>query len=232
MAGKRGNGKTKTNKQTKAKGPRDAKAGDNKPPRTFDEERALFLSHNRVMIDARAKVNAAKAIELDALMAAKADGFDKKDFDIARDLAAGHKPEAKVETDVRRRLRVARFVGHKLGEQYDLFELPDRTPAVDRAYDAGKQASMENKPRKPPHAPESEQYAAWIAGYNAHQETIMSGFKAPPSTDADGDEIKSGTFVPRSAFSKAALDAGVIGPESEPAAPPPLPPTAQEESEL
>ena len=58
--------------------------------------------------------------------------------------------------------------------QMDLFEEPDRTPAADRAYDAGKQASMENQPRKPPHDPSTIQYERWMAGYADHQATLAA----------------------------------------------------------
>jgi hypothetical protein len=201
-----------------------SKPGDNGPPDlTFDEKRALFLSHNGSVVEARAKVVAAKKI-LD---------FPKKEFDIARDLASGVRGETKIKADVTTRLRVARYIGHKLGAQYDLFAEPDRTPAVDTAYDAGKMASMNNEPRKPPHAPETEQYRAWVAGYNDHQGTLGESLgRGAPETGKDGEPIKSGTFVPRSAFSKAALDAGVTGPEADAAAKSPLPPAAQQPDDL
>lgn len=216
--------------------------GNGEPPvLSFDEERALFLRHRKLIEDQEAKVAAIKLV-LDGLYAdAKVDGkFTKEEFRIARDLAASPKREAKVAGDVRKRLRVARFIGHPMGRQFDLFEQPDRTPAVESAYDAGKQASMENRPRRPPHAPEVPQYEEWMRGYNDHQATLAAAFKRTPQTGSDGEPIKSGTFVPRSAFSKAALEAGATGAGSDPRPEPPvdqpepspLPAAAQGESEL
>lgn len=217
-----------------------SKKGDNGgPPLTFDEERALFLHHRELIETQETKLAAIKLV-LDKLYAdAKVDGkFTKEEFRIARDLAASPKREAKVQGDVRKRLRVARFIGHPMGAQFDLFEAPDRTPAVERAYDAGKQASMENRPRRPPYSPEVPQYEEWMSGYNAHQEMLAAGFKRPADVGADGERIESGTFVPRSAFSKAAAEAGVIGPGADPrpeppaAEPSPLPPASQADTEL
>jgi hypothetical protein len=38
---------------------------------------------------------------------------------------------------------------------------------------------MQNEPRKPPHAPETEAYRAWMDGYESHQRELAGGFKAP-----------------------------------------------------
>lgn len=217
-----------------------SKRGDNGPPAlTFDEQQALFLSHRGPIVAAKAKFDAAKKALDELYAAAKKEGIPKKQFEIAADLAAGLKKEAKRRADVETVLRVARYIGHAMGEQFDLFSQPDRTPLVDRAYQEGRQASLENRAAKPDYAPDTEAYRAYMAGFHDDQKKLGQGFKSP-EIGKDGEPIKSGSFVPRSAFSKTALDAGVTGPAADALAkipgeapePSPLPPAAQGETEL
>lgn len=140
-----------------------------------------FLQHRTAWISWQGKVAAVEEIGRDVKAALKADGYTVKQMQIADQLAGKAKAEAKVVAEVKDRLQVARWIGHPMGAQLDLFEQPDRTPITDRAFDAGKIASMNNQPRKPPHAPDTEAYRSWMAGYNNHQETLAGGFKAPPS---------------------------------------------------
>ena len=114
----------------------------------------------------------------DVVSALKADGFTKKQMQIADDLGTV-KGAVKIETEVSDRLKVARWIGHALGAQMDLFEQPDRTPAVDIAYDEGKRASMTNARAKPDYAPSSPQYAWYMAGYHDHQRELAGGIRAP-----------------------------------------------------
>jgi hypothetical protein len=74
-----------------------------------------------------------------------------------------------------------------MGAQLDMFSEPDRTPATDRAYDEGKQASMENRQGKPPYDPSLPQHQKWLEGYADHQATLAKGFK-PLSQKAAGDD--------------------------------------------
>lgn len=149
-----------------------------KPKLTADEMRSLFLTHRTSWNEWKAKLAVVEKIERDTKAALKADGFTVKQMQIADSLLTV-KGEAKITGEVKDRLQVAMWVGHPMGAQLDLFEQPDRTPSVDRAYDNGKMASMQGNPAKPPHAPETEQYRHWLAGYHDHQRELMGGFKAP-----------------------------------------------------
>jgi hypothetical protein len=71
-----------------------------------------------------------------------------------------------------------------MGQQYDLFERPAPMPAVDRAYDEGKMASMQNQPAKPPYDPSVPQYGAYMQGFHDHQATLAGGIK--PLKDGSG----------------------------------------------
>ena len=79
-------------------------------------------------------------------------------------------------------LQVARWLGHPMGAQLDMFEAPDRTPIADRAYDEGKQASIENRSAKPSYAPETEAYRSYMSGYHDHQRELAGGLKAPTTS--------------------------------------------------
>ena len=152
--------------------------GHNKKSKlTPDQERKLFLEHRGAWNRAQAKVKAAQAVLTDVKAALKNDGFTVKQFQIA-DALADVKGEVRIHTEVTDRLKVARWIGHPMGSQMDLFEQPDRTPSVDRAYDQGKQASMENKPAKPPYAPDLPQYKSYMDGFHDHQRQLAGGIKA------------------------------------------------------
>jgi len=94
--------------------------------------------------------------------------------------------EAKVKARIATQAKAAKWKGLPLGAQIELsLGEPDRTPSVDKAFDAGKMASMNNEPRKPPHDPSVPQYEAWLNGYAAHQE-ILAG-KIGRGNDDDKD---------------------------------------------
>lgn len=83
--------------------------------------------------------------------------------------------EAAVTDRIRAQATAAKWAGLPIGAQIELqLGEPDRTPAVDRARDEGKKASMENKPRKSGYAAETPQHAAWMDGYNEHQGTLAA----------------------------------------------------------
>lgn len=217
--GKGGAGKPRANPKTKAGVPGAAgvaAAGHNSKGSklTSDEERSLFLRHRTSWNEYQAKLKVVEKIGIDVKAALKADGFKVGQMVIADQLTTV-KGEAKVVGEVRDRLKVARWIGHAMGNQLDLFEQPDRTPSVDRAFDLGVQDSMEGKPRKPPHSPETEQYRSYMAGFDKHQETLRGGVgrgNGEPSAEQPKDaaaadkvhasEATSGVGVPRSEFKR------------------------------
>lgn len=145
--------------------------------RTEDQVRELFLKHRNPWNAAQASLKSAKKRLADVVAALKNDGFKKKQMEIA-DMFGEVKGEARVTAEVADRLQVARWLGHPMGAQLDLFAQPDRTPITESAYDAGKMASMQNEGRKPPHAPETEAYRSWMSGYEDHQRELAGKFKS------------------------------------------------------
>ena len=78
--------------------------------------------------------------------------------------------EARERAAIASTLQAAVWMGSPLGTQLALFDEPDRTPSVDRAFDEGKKDSMENKPAKPAYAPDLPQYKSYMDGYAEDQD--------------------------------------------------------------
>jgi hypothetical protein len=146
-----------------------------------DAIRALFLQHRGPWNSFKAKLKAVQELGKDVKAALKADGFLVKEFEVADDLATV-KGEAKVTGDVTLRLRVARWIGHPMGAQLDLFAQPNKPTlsVVDQARDDGKRAAMEHETPKPPHAPETEAYKAWMEAYHEEQGRQVRALIKPP----------------------------------------------------
>ena len=181
-------------KAAKAKAPSAPGKGHNKGPtdRSGDDIREGFLVHRGTWNQLTAAQKALDKRWTDAKAALKADGYKVIQMQIADDLSGSPKQEDKVRTAVNDRLQVAVWVGHPLGAQFDLFAQPDRTPAVDRARDQGRQASMENKPCKPDYDSSTPQYAAFMEGYQEDQARITSGIKPLKDEDGEGDDEDGG----------------------------------------
>ncbi len=173
--------KTKPSKGLKVGRPKSLK-GITRFNSPIDEgDKARFHQHLPVVMAGRERVATATADLRNAYKAAKAHGFSKTDFDYAHDVETPERESAAKE-GIRRRLLVAKWMGSDLGSQLDLFSEPTRVPAVDRAYEEGQTASMQNKAAKPNYAPATEAYAKYMAGYHDHQAAIV---KAKASKTAD-----------------------------------------------
>lgn len=141
---------------------------------TDNEERELFARHRSTWLVLTSQQKLLDEKFSKAKGAIKADGFKVLHMRIADDLASP-KGEKKVHADVKDRLWVARMIGHALGRQMDFFDQPDRTPAVDRAYQEGRTASIENQPRQCTQYHETtEQFREFMRGYNDHQEELVA----------------------------------------------------------
>jgi hypothetical protein len=158
--------------------------------RTEDQIRAGFLHHRQAWTQMTARQKALDKQWTDVKAALKADGYKVIQMQVADDLAGSPKQEAKVHAAVRDRLQVARWVGHPMGAQLDLFAQPDRTPATDKAYDEGKQAFMEDKRATPPYAPGVPQYTQWLSGYHDAQDArVRGGLKPIHPEDPDAENF-------------------------------------------
>lgn len=179
--------------------------------------RTLFLAYmngtdgNPCIPNLKALVSKANSKYRAALKAAKKDGFEQFMFETAA-LVSTPEGELEFKTRIGRQLQAAQFMGSTVGNQLDLFNEPDRTPAVDRAYDEGKQASMENKQASPGYDPSTAQYARYLEGFHDNEAKKLKGMKktgdksavapdvpkAPPAPTPIGSGQTSGVPMTRS----------------------------------
>ena len=141
-----------------------------------DELRALALNHKGLFERALAAKKAKDADFLNVTKRIKAE-LGKSGVAIIKAMIEldSDEGQAVVIERIRAQARAARWAGLPIGTQIELsLSEPDRTPAVDRAKDEGKAASMGNKPAKPPYSPETPQYKSWMDGYHEHQTTLAS----------------------------------------------------------
>jgi hypothetical protein len=141
-----------------------------------DEQRALFLSDvakRKKLIEAK---DAAVAALRNNAKSIKADGFTVAQVDFAIRIQTPEGEES-ARDKMAREVEAAKWSGSPIGTQFS-FDLQDRTPAVDRAFDEGKQAEMEGKRATPPYDPSVPQYHEWLKGYHASQESkVRAGIK-------------------------------------------------------
>lgn len=141
-----------------------------------DEMRALALN-NKGLYERKLKVKKeADAALRNACKQIKAELGDSG-VTIIKAMIELDSPEGEIAVlaRIRAQAKAARWNGLPVGTQVELaLSEPDRTPAVDRAFDEGKQASMSKGPRKPPYDPSTPQYKSWMDGYSAHQDTLAA----------------------------------------------------------
>jgi hypothetical protein len=150
--------------KTKAKGAsaQVTTAGGN----TMDpEKRELFLADKRKYAELKEKAGKAASALRAHGKTIKADGFTLRQIQLAIQLDS---PEAEAEFKalIANDLLAAQYAGAPIGRQLQLFLEPDRTPAVDLAYDMGVQDSMENKAARPPFDPSTPQHARYLEGFH------------------------------------------------------------------
>ncbi len=159
---------------------------------TIDQQmRALAILHR----DKYAKLAAIKSKadrELRELgKTIKEDGLTVRQIKLMIELSTPE-GEAAFRMSVADDLRAAQFQGSAIGAQLALFLEPDRTPAVDTAYDLGTHDCSEGKTCRAPYDPSVPQYASYMRGFQDEQERLIkSGIK---KLDAP-----SGGFIPISA---------------------------------
>lgn len=129
-------------------------------------------------------------------------GFTKADVKWAMEL--DEKDASEIVATMQRRLRIARFFGHGVARQMEIFE-KDRTPAVDAAYERGVADGKLRKENANPFGMDSAQGQAWQRGFNDGTEFInkdladqfddpsaelIKGSAAGADPDFDADERK------------------------------------------
>ncbi len=145
---------------------------------TDDEKRALLIQHRNAYVEALADKKAADAAFKNVCKKAKAECGASAVADIKSALQL-EEPGGKmaVEAEIARLHRVARWMGLPVGAEPMLFEMVDRRPAVDIAYDQGKAGGMAGVTAQPPYDTSVPQYQRWLEGWHDGQEILQSAFK-------------------------------------------------------
>lgn len=145
---------------------------------TDDEKRALLLQHKSAYCIALADKKAADAEFKNICKKAKAECGKDAVAEI-KDALALEEPGGKMalEAEIARKHRVARWMGLPVGAEPMMFEMVDRRPAVDIAYDQGKAGGMTGVTAQPPYDTSVPQYQRWLEGWHDGQEIIASAFK-------------------------------------------------------
>lgn len=126
----------------------------------------------------------------------KSDGFSMRQIKLMHELSTPEGEEA-FRMSTANDLIAAQYAGATIGQQLALFLEPDRTPAVDMAYDEGVQDCMEGKSPKPSYAPSVPQHASYMKGY--HDETerrLQKGIKKlEPKDEPEPEADRASTLA-------------------------------------
>lgn len=176
--------------------------GHNKPDLTDDERRALLLQHKTHYEESLAAKKAADAVFKNTCKRAKAECGKDAVLEI-KDAIALTEPGGQIalEAEVARKHRIARWMGLPIGAEPVLFEVVDRRPSVDIAYDQGKSGGMKGVTCIPPYDTSVPQYQRWIEGWHDGQDILGSAFakiKTEPvvSETVDETDTSAAPFAP------------------------------------
>ena len=159
--------------------------GHNSGELTDEQRQKLHLQHKGKY---EKTLKAKKAADTDFRNACKLAKSELGDFAvlqiklaIAMDSPEG---EDKIKARFEAEAQVLRWNGLPIGHQDELFG-EDRTPSVEKAFNAGKAAGMAGAPCTPPYDASTPQGQAWIKGYHAGQAVNLGGIK---QLERDDDE--------------------------------------------
>ncbi len=172
--------------------PRAGAAGDAPPTRTLEQitdgqEQTLFMQHLKKYEDALAAKKAADKRIKDVGKIAKAElgpGAVKR-FKLSIQLR-DEEGEKEFLEEMAGALKVARWAGVEIGTQFRLFETGEQD-SIARARGEGRRASLDEGPAKPPYAPDTAEYTAFMDGYAEANADRAGGIKKP-----DGEPPKGG----------------------------------------
>lgn len=168
-----------------------------------DEMNLLFINVGLVS-NAQAKLATANSEVRNAYKRAKADGFSKKQVDLAIRLRT-EEGQKSFKADLEDSARIARWSGMAIGEQGSLFDEKDRTPIAERAYDEGRRAGLQSEDlNSNPYDVTTEAGQAYISGWHDGQSKYRAGIK---KKEEPGSEELIKTETPRTAPDEAFGDA-------------------------
>lgn len=180
----------------------EAKPGHNNGPREMNEDdvRALYGSHKKTYLELlKAKNDAASEFTRNCKLFRAdlgADAIANIKLMIQLDTPAG---EALVRERINREVKVARWAGVPVGTQGDIFEVIDRAPADEKAYELGKRHALAGQRAENPHSPPVKAYHEYIRGYQDGNAIAAKGIKQkqkPPKDDEFSPDLNNSTDAP------------------------------------
>lgn len=168
-------GRKKKQDGGEGKEPADGHNNGGKPQALTDAERqALHFRHVGEYEGALASKKKSDADLKNCAKRIKAEGGSVRAVKLSISLKTDD-GEKKLRAELAEMQEIATWNG--VGIQVDMFS-DERTPATDKAREAGRRAGMKGEPRKPPHDPSVPQYDAWLTGFAEGQSVLASeGFK-------------------------------------------------------
>lgn len=125
--------------------------------------------------------------------------------------------EAEFKAEMANRLLAAAYSDADIGEQLSLFLDGDRTPAADRAYKEGQTLAMKNKPMVcDKYAPETDQYAAFVQGFQDEQERQIKSGIGKLDKKAAAENARGGKKAAAKPKGKRGRPAKPKGPNADP----------------
>lgn len=186
--------------------------GDNStmaPQLSEEQQEALMRNHVGHVRRLRQKLASVNADLRNALKKAKADGYPKYEIDYVIALEKDSE-EGSGEMLARRRreAQLARWWGHAIGAQPDIFEetYEKTVDAATKEFEAGKRAGMEGETLKTPDWVQDP--ARYAAGWHKGQEILKSTL--PLTRSGVADQPKDGK--PKGRKGKAAKETGSVVP--------------------
>ena len=165
--------------------------------------RAVFLSNKENYAKLMKRMGAVQKDLRQFGKTVKQDGFTMRQIKLAVQLETPE-GEAVFKAAVAGDLLAAAYTGADIGEQLPLFLDEVRKPAVDRAFEEGQKAAMEDKPARPDYHPSTPQHASYMRGFHEataqnNKKRIKEGIKAPTPA-----KVVNAKPMPKTAAQKAA----------------------------
>jgi hypothetical protein len=153
---------------------------------TDEQKQVLWFQAKKQILALKATIASETGKLRNVFKTLKADlGLTRADVDFA--ISLDNDEDDKALTTHRRRMELARWEGHPIGTQPDLFDGVDRTPAVDKAKARGKKDGLAGNPCDPQADPSTPQYGAYMEAFHeGNAELARSGIKPPPAPTAPG----------------------------------------------
>jgi len=140
---------------------------------TPEQRSALRMHHVRKLLDVEEEMKPLRDLKKKIRSEAKGDGFKLAEIDAAIRLMTMEDQSIFV-AEIKELIDIARaFNALPPGEQGTLF--PDRRPADEKAFDAGKQAGLEGKN---PEAPAGFDATKWMEGWHEGQRIMRDELQA------------------------------------------------------